>query len=56
MTDQALDALRKIRAIRKYKLPQSLIAERRILKSLSIEDFTVVVTALEPAPQAVSNV
>jgi hypothetical protein len=47
MTDQALDALRKIRALRKYKLPQSIIAERRILKSLTIADFTLVIAALE---------
>jgi hypothetical protein len=47
MTTLALEALRKIRALRKYPLAQSAISETRILKSLNVPDFTAVVAALE---------
>jgi hypothetical protein len=47
MTAQALETFRTITALRKYPLPQSAIAEQRILKSLNITDFTAVVEALE---------
>lgn len=52
MTTIAAVALQKIRALRRYVLPQSAIAEQRILKSLNIPDFTAVVQALEtPLPE-----
>ncbi len=47
MTTIAALALQKIRALRKYPLPQSAIAEQRILKSLNVPDFTAVIQALE---------
>lgn len=47
MTATADRAFRKIIALRKYPLTQSAIAEKRILKCLSIADFTEVVEALE---------
>lgn len=43
----ALEAFRKITALRKYPLPQSAIAEQRILKSLNVTDFAAVVEWLE---------
>lgn len=51
-------ALSRIIKIRKYTLPQSPIAEERILKDLNIPDFIAVVEALESLEptQAVVNV
>jgi hypothetical protein len=47
MTSLAIEALKKIRALRKYPLPQSAISETRILKALNVPDFTAVISALE---------
>ena len=47
MTTTAAFALQKIRALRKYPLPQASIAEQRILKTLNVPDFTSVIQALE---------
>jgi hypothetical protein len=47
MTNTALDALRKIRALRKYDVPQAPLAEQKILKNLNLTDLASVVTALE---------
>ena len=48
MSPIALKAFHKIITLRKYPLPQSAIAEQRILKSLNVPDFTAVVEALDP--------
>ncbi len=48
MTNAALEALKKIRALRKYPdLPAAPLAEQKILKSLGLTDLASVVTALE---------
>lgn len=47
MEQQALAAFRKITTLRGYSLPQSAIAEQRILKSLNVTDFAIVVEWLE---------
>jgi hypothetical protein len=53
----ASQALSRIITLRKYPLPQSPIAEQRILKSLNVTDFAAVVEALERlSPKAVTNV
>jgi hypothetical protein len=51
MTPHAIDALRRIRNLRKYPFPQSKVAEDRILKDLNVTDFTHVVNALETDSQ-----
>jgi hypothetical protein len=43
----AQEALKTIRALRKYPAPQTPIAERKILKELSVQDYIDVVKALE---------
>jgi hypothetical protein len=52
MTTAALDALTKIRALRKYDLPAALLAEKKLLKSLNLADLASVCAALEAAPVA----
>jgi hypothetical protein len=47
MTNTALDALKKIRALRKYDVPQAPAAEQKILKNLNLTDLAVVCAALE---------
>ena len=51
MTSTALDALKKIRALRKSGLPQALLAERKLLSNLNLSDVTSVVLVLETEPQ-----
>jgi hypothetical protein len=47
MTNTALDALKKIQALRKYDVPQAPLAERKILSNLNLTDLASVVNALE---------
>ena len=47
MTHTATDALQKIRALRKYDLPQTRLAEQKILKNLNLDDLAEVVKSLE---------
>jgi hypothetical protein len=53
MTNTALDALRKIRALKRYPIPQTtqLAVQKILKKTLSLTDLTAVVTALEADPQ-----
>jgi hypothetical protein len=55
MTNTALDALRKIRALRKYDVPQVPLAEQKILKNLNLTDLASVVAALEAEKGSVTN-
>jgi hypothetical protein len=52
LSTAATEALRIIRALRKYPAPQTPIAERKVLKNLSVQDYTDVVMALENEPRA----
>jgi hypothetical protein len=58
MSNTAINALKKIRALRNYNasnaLPQAGLAEQKILKSLNLTDLTSVITALE-SDGSVSN-
>jgi hypothetical protein len=47
MTNTALDALKKIRALRKYDVPQAPAAVQKILKNLNLTDLAIVCAALE---------
>ena len=51
MTSTALDALKKIRALRKSGLPQALLAERKLLSNLNLSDVASVVLVLETDSQ-----
>lgn len=51
MTTIAARALQQIQALRKHPVPQTPLAEKRILKTLSLEDLIVVTTALEQESQ-----
>ena len=46
MTNTALEALRTVRALKKYACPQTPLAIQKILKNLNLPDLTSVVTAL----------
>ncbi len=51
MTQAALEALKKIRALNKYPCSQTPHAIQKILKQLHVAEYTAVVLALE-TPQA----
>jgi hypothetical protein len=51
MSPRAKEALRKCLNLRKYPLPQSVLAEQRILKQLNVTDFAAVVEALSQGQQ-----
>jgi len=55
LSPAATEALRIIRALRKYPTPQTPIAERKVLKNLSIQDYTDVVLAIEEPDAAQHN-
>jgi hypothetical protein len=47
MTNEALQALQQLRALRKHPAPQTQLAEAKILRRLNLNDLIAVTTALE---------